>query len=587
MNKILLIAVLVFGLFAISANAAPAEIIEGFVNQTTGTDTTLTTGLTFTVNNTGTTNLDINFTGYELANGNNKLYISSLSNITNLPNGSTSAQTFSVIIPKQARSGLYTGTLSATSNDTSSSTVEDQITINVNVTPSYSATMSPSSIYLGGASLNSTKTSAFNITNTGNEDLTSVSFDFSASGFNLQTNPNSFTLSFNTTQSVDFNVTIPASSSTGNVTLGSIKLVSTELNTTLSSVSANVGGGLEIEDLDVFLTTRDPNLDVFIETRSPKTASDTDVNDGEKLDFSEKVGPESELRFNLDIENTFADDEGIDINDITVKVTIVEIDDGDDIEEESGEFDLDPDTTEVVDVYVKIPLSVDEGVYDVVIEVVGEDDNGNEHTVEVNLELDIDKETRDVSIVELSLFPEKIKCSGTSTLTATIKNLGKRLEEKGKLDMANKELDIDVVVENIVLEEDPFDDDNEFTKGVPINVDKNTKAGTYPITVKSYVLGVGAWDTKTVNLVVESCSGQVEEEPEEEIEETETVEVTEEEPEEETVEGVKVPVLVPSTTTEVPLTKRPGFWFTLVLVNIVVVGGAIYLGIQFYGKKPQ
>jgi len=581
MNKFLLITVLVFGLFVIGVYAAPSfEIPETSVNQTSGTDTTLS-GLSFTVNNTGTTNLDVAFTGLTLTSGANQLTISSLSDITNLANGSSVSPTFSVVIPKQTRSGLYTGTLTATSN----ASTTDTITVNINVIPSYSVSMTPSLIYLGTASLNSTKTSTFDITNTGNEDITSVSFDFSVSGFNLQTNTSNFTLAFNITQTVKFNVTIPDSSSTGNVTLGSIKLVSTELNTTLSSVSADVGGGLEIEDLDVFLTTRDPNLDIFIETRLPKTASDTAVNDGETLDFSEKVGPESELRFNFDIENTFTDEEGIDINDITVKVTILEIDDGDDIEEESNEFDLDPDTTEVTDIFVKIPLSVDEGVYDILIEVSGEDDNGNKHTVEISLKLDIDKEIRDVSIVQLSLFPEKIKCIGTSILTVTIKNLGKRIENEGRVDMVNKELGIDVVVENIVLEEDPFDDDNEFTKKVPINVDRNTKAGSYPITVKSYVLGVGAWDTKTINLVVESCGGQVEEELEEETEETETVEVAEAEPEEETVEGVKIPVLGSSTTTEVPLTKKPLFWFGIIVLNIIVIGAAVFLIMKFTGKK--
>jgi len=586
MNKFLLITVLVFGLFAIGVNAAPSfEILEDSVDQTSGTDTTLS-GLSFTVNNTGTTNLDISFTGLTLDNGANQLTISSLNDISNMPNGSTQTATFSVAIPKQTRSGLYTGTLTATNGSLS-----DQITVNINVTPSYSVSMTPSPINLGSASLNSTKSSTFDITNTGNEDLTSVSFDFSVGGFNLQTGKSNFTLAFDTTQTVKFNVTIPVSSSTGNVTLGSIKLVSTELSTTLSSVIASVGGGLEIDDLDVFLSTRIPNLEVFLETRQSKTASDTDVNDGEKLKFDEKVGPLSELRFNFDIENTFTDDEGIDINDITVKVTIVDIDDGDDIEEESGEIDLDPDTTEVVDVYVNIPLSVDEGVYDVIIEVVGEDDNGNEHTVDFNLKLDIDKEPRDVSIVKLSLFPEKIKCAGTATLTATIKNLGSRLEDEARLTIENEELGVNVIEENIELEEDPFDGDNEFTKSVIISADKNTKAGTYPIVTKSYLLGDVVWERKTINLVVESCSGQVEEEPEEEqeeeTEETETVEVAEEESKEETVEGVKVPILGPSTTTEVPLTKKPLFWFGIIVLNVVVIGTVAFLIMKFTGKKVE
>tara|TARA_Y100000310_G_C20667901_1_gene808639 strand:- start:230 stop:1978 length:1749 start_codon:yes stop_codon:yes gene_type:complete len=582
MNKSLIIAFLVFVLSVIVVSAAASfQIVEGSVNATSGSDTTLSS-LSFTVNNTGTTSLDIGYSGFTLISGTNQLSISSLSNKTGLANGSSYSPTFSVAIPKQARSGLYTGTLTATNGSLS-----DTITVNINVTESYSASMSPSIIKLGSSTLNTTKTSYFNITNSGNEDLTLVSFDFSDSGFNFWSNNSNFTLGFNATEEMQFNVTIPSSFSTGNVTLGSVKIVSTELNTTLSDVTASVGGGLEIEDLDVFLSTRIPNLEVFSETRESKTASDTDVSNGDKLKFAEKVGPESKLRFNFDIENTFTDSEGIDINDIIVKVTIVEIDDGDDIEEEASDFDLDSDSTEVIDVTVDIPLSVDEGVYDIVIEVIGEDDDGNEHTIEWDLSLDIDKEIRDIAVITSTLFPEKIKCSGASTLTATIKNLGSRLEDEAGLTIVNEELGLNVIEQNIELEEDPYDDDNEFTKSVVINVDKNTKAGTYPIVVKSYMLENVVWERKTVNLVVESCGGVEEDIQEEETEETETVEVTGDEQEQETVDGVKVPVLGPSSTTEVPLTKKTGFWVAVILINIVVLGGIAYFVYNIVGKKAQ
>src|SRR3989338_1284146 len=578
MNKFQLLAVLAFFLYVISVNAAPGfSIAEDSVTITQQADSTASGS--FAVNNTGTTNLNINFTGYTLTKGSDKLSIISLSNITNMVNGTSQSKTFSVEIPKQQSPGLYTGILIAASD----ASTTDTIAIRLNVTEKYDASSAPSQIELGSVSLNSTYTRTFNITNTGNADLTNVIFDFSASGFNLKSNKTNFVLAFNKTEPITFNITIPASTSTGNVTLGKVKIVSTELTKELVTLLANVGGGLTIEDLDVFLTTR-----------KSESGNDLDATDGRKLNFGEEnAGPGSELRFNLNIQNAFTDNEDIDINDVTVTVTIKEIDDGEDIEEESNEFDLDAEVDEEVNIILKIPLGVDAGLYDMLIEAEGEDDDGNSHTDEMRLKLDIDKEPRDVVVEQASLFPEKIKCSGTSTLTATIRNIGSRKEERARLEIANKDLGINYLKREIALEEDPFDVDNKFTQSLIITVDISMKPGAYPIEVKSYLQEDIIWETKTANLEVEACGTVAEEqqaeenktrELSEEIEETGAVQASEGTGEEAT-ESEKVPVLGPTTTTEVPLTKKPGFWVVIVLLNLIIIGGAAFFVVKSIGKK--
>ncbi|MFH0867759.1 MAG: hypothetical protein V1831_00435 [Candidatus Woesearchaeota archaeon] len=570
MRKFLLISILALFLYIVSVSAAidiinTSVTLNGIVGQTSYSS--------FLVSNTGTGAVNINFTIPQLSYGTNKLTLNSFKNITNLAGNSTYIANFSVTIPSipsQKRAGLYTGTLNATSNLFDS----DTITINVNVAPTYSVSTNPASeMNLGLASLNSTHTGTFTITNTGNANIPGVSFGFSDSDFNLRANNTNFVLAFNTTETIKFNITIPADYSTGNVTLGSVNLVSTELNEALFNVKAEVGGGLIIEDLDVFLNTR-----------KSKSGSDLDVYDGKKLNFdNEDAGPGSELRFNFNIENTFSDKEDIDINDITVKITIEEIDDGGDLEEESKEFDMDPDSNEDLDVVINLPLSVDIGVYDIIIEVLGEDDNGNEHTAQMSLKLDIDKEPRDVIISNAYLFPEKIKCSGSSTLTATIKNLGKTIEENAMLEIISKDLNIDSKESSIKLEEDPFDTDNEFTKKLIINIDKSMAAKTYPITLKAYLQEQIPWETKTVNLVVEACGDVKETIEEEKIEETTTAAVKE--TENKTTETEEVPVLKGLTTTEASLTQRPIFWIAVIILNIIVIGGAVFLVTKLIAKK--
>ena len=589
MKKFSLITILALFLCAISVYALSSfKIVENSVNLAGKTTDSPLQG-DFQVNNTGTEDLAIEFTDYELSDGTNFLYITNLDNIINLGNGTTQPVTFSVVIPDQQTPGLYTGTLTATSN---ASIPTDSIIINVDVTPTYSVSTDPESeMNLGSASLNTTYTKTFDITNTGNDDITNVNFDFSDTDFDFQANKSNFILAVDATETIKFNITIPADYSTGNLTLGSVNLDSSELNIDLFGIEAEVGGGLIIEDLDVFLTTRiKRGPDGILRSDS---GSDIDVYDGRSLNFDpETAGPESEIRFNFNIENTFTDKDNVDINDISIKVTIEEIDDGEDIEEESDEFDLDPDSSRDTDVIIRIPLSVNVGVYDIIIDVEGEDDNGNKHTAQMNLEIDIDKEPRDVIISEASLFPEKLKCSGSTTLTATIKNIGKRIEDHAKLEITNKDLNINVVNSNIILEEDPFDEEDEFTKRVTINVDKNTEAKRYPISVKAYLQEEILWETKIVYLTVEACSGvqeeieedEVPEEEEEEINETEIVENVEEE-EEEITEGEETPVLEPVTTTEVPLTKRPAFWFLIIALNIIVIAVVALLVVKIIERK--
>ena len=575
MRRLAFIAFLILILSAISVNAASNfNIVEDYVNISGTAGQTLSSS--FIANNNGTKNLNISFTGYTLTKGSDQITISSLDNITGMANGTNQSASFSVVLPGSQSSGLYTGTLTTTSNLSDT----DTMAINVNVTRSYIVSTNVSEMDLGSISLNTNHTRDFNITNTGNSNITNVSFDFSESGFQLKSNKTNFMLLFNSSETIRFNITIPKTSSTGNVTLGSVKIVSTELNKSLFNVKASVGGGLIIEDLDIFLTTR-----------KSKSGNHLDVGDGKRLDFgTEDAGPGSELKFNLNIENAFKDDDNIDIEDITVTITIEDIDDGDDIIEESDNFKVNSGKDEEVDIFVNIPLSVDQATYPVVIEVEGEDEEGNTHAKKMNLKLRINKENRAVIVGKAYLFPEKVKCSGTSTLTAMIKNIGARTEKDAKIEIINSDLGINFAKDNIELEHDPFSDDNEFTKKLTVNIDSSTEAGKYPIKVKSHIQEGAVWETKTVNLEVEACDKVAEEEPEEEqkeekTEEEETKEAAEEAVTETTSEAEEIPVLQPETTIEAPLTKTSGFWIAIAILNIIVVAVVVFLIVKIIRKR--
>lgn len=451
-------------------------------------------------------------------------------------------------------------------------------------------------INLGSVTLGTNVSSTFTLTNNGDVNLSNVQFIFSNNIISLSTNKTDFDLNITgiTSEDITFNLAIPSTYSTGNLTLGTVNLVSTGLpNKVLFTVKAIVEGGLEIEDLDIILTTRIKRGSGG--TYRSETATDVDVKDGKSLDFDEEnVGPGSELKFDFDIENTFKQSEKIDIEDIVITITIEDIDDGGDIEEESVEFDADSGSNVDVDVYLYLPLSVGVGKYDVIIEIEGKDKDDNIHTIEYNLELTVKKEGRDIIVTRASVFPDTIKCSGQAIITATMKNLGSKIEKEAQLEVLNSDLRINFLRKDIEMDDDPFDDDNEYSKTIPVLVVRGTAAGTYPIVVNSYLNPESLWDTKTANLVVVACNTPVEEVIEEEVEEEaeetveeveEIVEVVVEEVEEEVTEGVQVPVLKPATTTELPLTKRTEFWVFIALFNVAVIAFVAFLAIKVVGKS--
>ena len=263
-----------------------------------------------------------------------------------------------------------------------------------------SLSASPTTISFGEIKRNSTSTAAFTITNTGSEGLTNVTpISNAAAKYNIAFNKTGFNMAAGSSESLSVNATIPIDEPTTNHSIGSIIINSNELNATLIGMNVNVKGGLTIEEFNVRVYYRDGDTDI-----------NQNINEGHKLDFEDDVRPGSQLKFDIDVGNAFTSSEEIDIEDITVTVTILEIDDGEDLDEESDEFDLEPNEEERVTLLFDIPLEVEEGDYDILVEIEGEDKEGTLHTIERNLEMQLSKERRDIIIRKADLTQNTLSC---------------------------------------------------------------------------------------------------------------------------------------------------------------------------------
>jgi len=218
------------------------------------------------------------------------------------------------------------------------------------------------------------------------------------------------------------------------------------------------------------------DLDVKVDGKTKKN-----LNNNTKI--KRDAEPGSEIQFIIEIENFFTNDEDLEIEDIEVEITIEDIDDGDDLEEDADEFDLKAGKDEKVKIKFDVPLEVDEGTFDVIIDVEGEDENGTTHEIRFELELDVEKEKHEIRILRASLTPTTIKCQRTVSINTELINTGTEDEDEVTLEVINQELGIKSIT---IRELDEGTDDNRLNKLVTASINNDVMPGIYPITINAY-----------------------------------------------------------------------------------------------------
>ncbi len=224
---------------------------------------------------------------------------------------------------------------------------------------------------------------------------------------------------------------------------------------------------------------------------------DTITNNGEKI--SRDAKEESNIEFKVEVKNIWDKK----IEDIEVTVTIKDIDDGDDLEEEDNIDDLEPGNSDDVDFDFDLPLKVDDDNYDVKINIKGKDEDNNIHQIEWELTLEVKKDKHNIIITKSYLSPSTVSCSRTTNLRIDLLNLG-RDDEDVKLELKSSDLAINFQKDDIELETGT-DNDAKYETAFRFTVPERIKAGTYPITLKTYYNQDQLSDTKQVNLIVKEC----------------------------------------------------------------------------------
>jgi len=168
---------------------------------------------------------------------------------------------------------------------------------------------------------------------------------------------------------------------------------------------------------------------------------DVTVNNGDSI--SKEAEPGSKVSFDIEIENLYTREEDINIEDVEIMVTILDIDGGD-LEDDANEFDLASGRTKSRKVSFTIPYEVDEGEYTVIIMVKGEDERGTEHELFWDLILEVEKDKHVLKILEADINPGILECNTSSTLSVSVINAGEKDEDDAEIRISNRELGIDI-----------------------------------------------------------------------------------------------------------------------------------------------
>jgi len=234
--------------------------------------------------------------------------------------------------------------------------------------------------------------------------------------------------------------------------------------------------------------------------------SHNDITDGDTI--KKDALPESNVKVKVYVESLFNGDidaEDIDIENILVTVTIAGIDDGDDLEEESNEFNLRPGKEKSVEFSFDLPLYIDEGTYDVDILVEGEDENNNDHEVVWQLQLNVEKDNHDLVIRDAKVSPNILTCSRTAELSFDVINLGQQDEDQIRVTVESADLELAFEEEDIELYSGDTKDDTTYSKSLTINA-KDLDIGVYSISIKAYYDTTKSGDSETVQFQVAECT---------------------------------------------------------------------------------
>ena len=284
-----------------------------------------------------------------------------------------------------------------------------------------------------------------------------------------------------------------------------MKLIISALVFAILIASAASADGLKITEIDYHIDYTEAYT-YSVEKKDRMDSGSVSPTNNSKIDAD--LFPGSNITFTVRVENTFPSG-GPTIKGVFSRMTIEEIDDGADLEDESLDFDLEPGDDYRFDLEFAVPLDVDTLSYNAVLEAEGEDKNNTLHQTLLNLKMQVKKQSHDIRITKTLLNPGAVSCDRKAKLTAEIMNLGSNIESQNALEFKSDALGISSVDKDIALEssDEASEEEKIYVKSLNLEVPNSLSAGTYSIFVNLYWKNFVIFDQKELELIVKNCNG--------------------------------------------------------------------------------
>ncbi|HLC97167.1 MAG TPA: hypothetical protein VJC21_00080, partial [Candidatus Nanoarchaeia archaeon] len=255
---------------------------------------------------------------------------------------------------------------------------------------------------------------------------------------------NAIPLAANESKEVSFTVHVPHAQDAGETTIGSLVLKdSAGVPVQTIPLVQRTKSLLHLKELELEYVGEDNRLE--------KDAFDDD----DELKSSEFAKPGTNVTIRWELENLF-DNSYEDGNLEDVQLTIEVGDDDLFAEALTEEYELGSiDADKKVTFYItfKIADDADAGDYTFDVRITAEDEKGRDHTLEQDIELNVQRESDDVRIVKAELSPKQVTCEEEFALNLGIKNFGTDDQDLAAVSIYSRTLEINKQVKDIKLGE--------------------------------------------------------------------------------------------------------------------------------------
>jgi hypothetical protein len=282
---------------------------------------------------------------------------------------------------------------------------------------------------------------------------------------------------------------------------------------------------------------------------------DGDKESGSKID----VKPGQEVEFKIKVKNLYTVNTGYEIEDIDISLTIENLDDGEDLDEDLNDFDLDYGDSKYKEISIRIPYDTEEEEYDAVIKIDGVSQDGEIHKASATYTINVERDNNEIQILKAEAAGAA-KCGNPVLIEVDIVNIG-NADEDVELNIVNANLGIDFT-SAFELDDNPDDSDNRLQKLYKIGyLREDAVPGVYTFIVEATYDDGSESESTSTSVTVLECSGSASSQQMQQNNEPEI---------EHTVQVIKQPTTKTTTVDEV---KDADYlpWAIGVLVAIFVI----------------